>query len=141
METKCDKLIPYHMLTHDMITAFYDRMSQVTSPEVSKLFMETTAAIVAKNIVKDAPNPVTEMKRVLEQWGVQLHSVKIGSRSEWNMDCPFATQVHPQLQKEHTVCPAALLMVGASRLQERNSTLVDYHLTDNGSKFTIERGN
>ena len=126
----------YHVLTDTLLTALYDRLAGVTSKEVADLFMLTTAARVVRTLVGDSPDPVAKMREIVSSYGCSIGLTQSGDLTDWNLTCPFAESAHPNTPKE-TMCPIALLFLGAVRLKEGESEITMQNLTTDGAKFTI----
>jgi hypothetical protein len=127
----------YHILADTLISAFYDRLAGVTSKRVADQFMVTTAAKVVQKLVGDSPDPVTQMREILSSYHCQIDTTQIGDSTQWTVSCPFAQSVHPKTPSE-TICPLALLVLGAVRLKEQQSALVTNSLSGDGASFTIK---
>ena len=127
----------YHILADTLITAFYERLVGVTSKRVAEQFMVTTAARVAEKLVGDSPDPVAKMREILSSYNCLINTTQTGDSTEWTVHCPFASTVHPKISSD-TICPLALLFMGAVRLKEEQSELVTNSLSAEGAKFTIK---
>lgn len=127
----------YHVLMDTLITGIYERLAGATSKRVADQFMMTTATRVAEKLVGDSPDPVEAMRAILLSNNCQIDKTKTDDSTDWNVICPVAQSVHPKIPSD-TICPLALLFLGAVQLKERQSELVINSLTAEGSKFTIK---
>jgi len=127
----------YHVLMDTLVTGFRDRLAGVTSKRVADQFMITTATRVAEKLVGNSPDPVAAMRGVLLSNNCQISQTRTGDTTDWTVTCPYAHAVHPKTPSD-TICPLALLFLGAIRLRESQSELVISNLTADGSRFTIK---
>ena len=131
------KFHAYHVLTDMLLTAFLDRLAEVSSRKVADLFMLTTATRVVQKLVSDSPDPVAKMREIISSYGCDVEMTQNGELTDWSLTCPFADSTHPNTPKE-TMCPIALLFLGAVRLKEGESEITMQNLTTDGAKFTIQ---
>ena len=131
------KFHAYHVLTDALLTAFHDRLADVTSKRVADLLLLTTAASVARKLVGDSPDPVMKMREIISSYGCDIGERRDGDLTHWTFTCPFAESVHPKTQKD-TMCPIALLFLGSVRLKEGGSRITMENLTGDGARFTIQ---
>ena len=110
----------YHVLMDTLVTGFRDRLAGVTSKRVG-----------------NSPDPVAAMRGVLLSNNCQINQTRTGDTTDWTVTCPYAHAVHPKTPSD-TICPLALLFLGAIRLRESQSELVISNLTADGGKFTIK---
>jgi len=130
-------LLAYHMLTHTLITIFHRRLMDVTTKRFADEFMMDTAAQVVKTLLGDSSNPIDEIRNIIEKYGYHIHEVHEDDHYSWSIKCPFAQRVHPKLSSTDAICPMSLLILGAVRLQQRNSTMLERSLDSDGSQFMI----
>jgi hypothetical protein len=136
-DCESSKFHAYHVLTDTLLTAFYERLAGATSKNVADQFILTTATRVARELVGDSPDPVAKMRELMSSYGCDLGQTQNGDSTNWTVACPFAESVHPKTPK-NTMCPIALLFLGAVRLKERESIITMQNLTTDGAKFTIQ---
>lgn len=127
----------YHVLADTLLSAFYERLAGATSKRVADQFILTTATRVAQDLVGDSPDPVTKMREIISSYGCELGQTRNGDLGHWTIACPFAETLHPKAPKD-SMCPVALLLLGAVRLKEGGSAITMQNLTTDGVKFTIQ---
>lgn len=127
----------YHVLMDTLITSLYERLAGATSKRVADQFMMTTATRVAEKLVGDSPDPVEAMRAILLANSCQVDKARTDDSTNWTVICPFAQSVHLKIPSD-TICPLALLFLGAVQLRERESELTAHSLNAGGSKFTIK---
>ena len=136
-DSKID-LLAYHMLTHTLITTFHRRLMDITTRRFADEFMMNTAAQVVRNLIGDSSNPIDEIQKIIEKYGYQINETHHDEHSSWTIKCPFAQKVHPKLSLNDAICPISLLILGAIRLQQQNSTMQQHALDPEGSQFEIK---
>ena len=127
----------YHVLADTLLTALHERFADVTSKNVADIFMLTTATRVVKKLVAGSPDPVAKMREIISSCGCSIELTQNGDLTDWSLTCPFAEAVHPNTPKK-TMCPVALLFLGAVRLKEGESQITMQNLTTRGANFTIQ---
>jgi len=136
-DSKID-LLAYHMLTHTLITTFHRRLMDITTRRFADEFMMNTAAQVVKGLIDDSPNPIDEIQNIIKKYGYQIKEAHEDDHSSWTIKCPFAEKVHPKLSLNDAICPISLLILGAVRLQQQNSIMLQHSLDPDGSQFEIK---
>ena len=131
-------LLAYHMLTHTLITTFHRRLMDITTKRFADEFMMNTAAQVVKNLIGESSKPIEEIQNIIENYGYQIDESHEDEHSRWIVKCPFAQKVHPKLSLNDAICPISLLILGAVRLQQQNSTMLQHALDADGSQFEIK---
>jgi hypothetical protein len=130
-------LLAYHMLTHALITTFHKRLMDITTKRFADEFMLDTASQVVKTLVGESSDPIKEIRSIIEKYGYQIHESHHDDHSSWSIRCPFAERVHPKLTVNDAICPMSLLILGAIRLQQQNSTMTERGMAPDGSQFEI----
>lgn len=131
-------LLAYHMLTHTLITTFHRRLMDVTTKRFADEFMMNTAAQVVKTVIGDSSKPIEAIREIIEEYGYHINEVHEDDHSSWSIKCPFAQKVHPNLSSTDAICPMSLLILGAVRLQQQNSIMMERSLDPDGSQFMIK---
>lgn len=136
-DSKID-LLAYHMLTHTLITTFHRLLMDITTRRFADEFMMNTSAQVVKNLIGEGSNPIEEIRNIIGKYGYQINETHENDHSSWTIKCPFAQRVHPKLSLNDAICPISLLILGAVRLQQQNSTMPQHALYPEGSQFEIK---
>ena len=136
-DSKMD-ILAYHMLTHTLITTFHRRLMDITTRRFADEFMMNTAAQVVKDLIDDSTNPIDEIQNIIKKYGYQIKEAHEDDHSSWTIKCPFAEKVHPKLSLNYVICPISLLILGAVRLQQQNSIMLQHALDPKGSQFEIK---
>jgi hypothetical protein len=84
-------------------------------------------------------DPMEGIIRKLAGWGMEVSRKDKGSISELEVKCPYAERVHPRLNSKVPKCPLGEYILGAIRLEESKSHLLQNDLTKDGVKFRIQR--
>ena len=132
------ELSEYLAFLHDVIAAYHERLSEATSPEVARQVMAGIADKEARylGINRDA-NPQDFVSKFIERIGMRYRTFKVGDQDVNELECPYASIVHPRIRVSYPVCPVSILALGAARLANRNLLIASNHLTKTGAKYTI----
>jgi hypothetical protein len=110
----------------------------ITTRRFADEFMMNTAAQVVKNLIGESSDPIEEIQNIIGKYGYQIDETHENDHSSWTIKCPFAQKVHPKLSLDDAICPISLLILGAVRLQQQNSTMSQHALDEEGSQFEIK---
>ena len=123
---------------HEIIAAGNGRLAAALSPQVASEFAGIVATETIRHLgfEKDANGGMESVRKLMHDLGMKLSMKKVGEYVDCTVDCPFAKQIHPLLS-DKSICPIALLILGAER-SKRDGVLFDkLSLTDDGVRVTI----
>jgi hypothetical protein len=126
---------------HDIIAAYHNRLAEVTSPQVATAFLANMSDLAMKHLGFDKGDktPLENTKSLLESLGMKLEIVKVGEELDFDLQCPFAKQVHPLIASKSPICPVTILILGAVRVKDRNSIPSSIRLNETGTHSVIEK--
>jgi hypothetical protein len=131
----------YLAALHDIISAYHQRLTEITSPQVANQFLGNMSDLAMKHLGFDIgkSTPIESAQILMGNLGMKLDIVKVGDKFDCKLECPFAKQVHPHLASEHSICPVTILVLGALRVNERHLIPTKISLTETGTRTVIEK--
>jgi len=119
---------------HDIIAAYHERLSQVTSPQVANQFLATMSDLAMHHLGFDKQDdPMENAKKLMAMFGMKLTTVTVNDQAEFKIECPFAERVHPLIVSKNPVCPITILVLGAMRVTRRGFVPRKMMLNEKGS--------
>ena len=88
---------------------------------------------------RHAYDPMEGVLQKLTSWGMEVVWSERGSISELELKCPYAERVHPKLSSKEPKCPLGEYILGAVRLEDSKSHLLQNDLNKEGVRFRIQR--
>jgi hypothetical protein len=128
--------ILYLAALHDVVAAYHQRLSEVTSPRVANQFLANVADMSMKYVQSQdsVMNAVEERIRAL---GANLNVRETGEGIECDIECPFASKVHPRIMSKAPICPFAVAVLGAVRTKQSGALATKLELNEKGTRAII----
>jgi hypothetical protein len=129
----------YLAALHDIISAYHQRLSEVTSPQVANQFLGNISDIAMRHLGfdKDKDSAEENARKMMATLGMKLETVKTGQNIDCKIECPFAEKVHPLLVSKNPICPITILVLGAVRLTDRGALATQITLNEKGTDAII----
>jgi hypothetical protein len=84
-------------------------------------------------------DPLEGILQKLAGWGMTVSRKDRGNITELEVKCPHAGSVHPRLSSKEPKCPLGEYILGAVRLENPKSILLQNDLTGDGVRFRIAK--
>lgn len=133
------ELLLYLAALHDIISAYHQRLAEVTSPQVANQFLGNISDIAMSHLGldKDKDSEIESARKMMAKLGMKLEMVKVGENTACKIECPFASKVHPLIVSKNPICPITILVLGAVRMTQGGVLITRMTLTDKGTDATI----
>jgi hypothetical protein len=135
-----DELTLYLAAMHDVIAAYHQHLSEVTSPRVANQFLANVSDMSMK-YVEGRDSAMDAVKKRLMELGVNLTmrqmSEDIRSEIQCEIECPFASKVHPLIVSKAPICPIAIAVLGAVRTKQSGALATKLELNEKGTRAVI----
>jgi hypothetical protein len=130
------ELALYVAALHDVVAAYHQRLSEVTSPRVASQFLANVADMSMKYVEGEGV-AMDAVKKRLTELGANLRMRTVNEGIECEIECPFASKVHPQIMSKIPVCPITVAVLGAVRTKQNGALPSKLELNEKGTHMTI----
>jgi hypothetical protein len=133
-----DELTNYIAFLHDVVSAYHERLSEVTSAQVATEFLANIADKEVRYLKLDKQaDRGFVIDSLLNRMGIHYKLEKTGEMTTISLSCPYASTVHPRINSTHPICPISILALGAERINDTRLIVTQNHLTRSGAEYTI----
>jgi len=131
----------YLAFLHDELSENQSRLRQILGESQSKAIFSWNSDGLIRTIPpgRDSSNSLDGIVQKLRGWGMKVTYRQKGRAVEFEIDCPYADQIHPLLASKEPRCPLGEYILGAVRLEDPKSQLLHNSLTAAGVKLTFEK--
>ena len=134
------ELEDYLAALHEIVAAYHQRLTEVTSSKVANQLLANISDMVTKRLSsgEEPGMGMRVVKDLMGKLGLELETVNVGDYVICKVSCPFASKIHPHLTTPNPVCPISILVLGAMRQTNKTQQITKTTFTETGSEFEVQ---